>query len=127
MSVQYRGPLPDRNYTTKDFLDKGIVITQFLKSVTHENKHWMRVVFRSNGLLGSIRRDCYDKSWCIDVRTEWSQGDRCITTECKSLREAKSILYEWFKSHGFVRNVPSHHYLSIGGRQLQFSPLIFRH
>lgn len=97
--IKYRGEPPTQNYTTKDFYDNGIVISGFIR---YKDKNGLKVIFRSNGLLGIIRTTCYGNTFAVDVW--WGQGSNektCLTTECKSLREAKSILFVWFKSKGF--------------------------
>lgn len=104
MSYQYRGPKPERNYTVKDFQEKGITVrvgakwkdyTKGFPSIT--------VGFRSNGLRGTIRTSCYGNTFCVDFRWGWHTSEEtCLTTECKSIREAKSILYMAFKEKGFV-------------------------
>lgn len=121
MSVEYRAPIPDRMYTTKDFYDKGIILTQYLRVPfnTKGQPQWARFVFRSNGLLGTIRYTCYGTSWAVDIQTEWG-NETCLTTECKTIREAKSILYAWFKGEGFVKpktNEWRKKYLEFSGRQ----------
>ena len=127
MAVIYQGNIPKRNYSLKDFHDKGVILCWVVKYYRHKtNKPSIRVIFRSNGLLGEIRTTCYGDSYAVDVRWGWyTNQQKCLTTECKSLREAKSILYEWFKSKGFV--VPkketdsdwSKNYLSFTNVQLE--------
>lgn len=104
MSVQYKGPKPDKNYNTIDFRNKGIDVMILAKW-----KHWeenfpcIRVIFRSNGLCGEIRTCCYGDSFAVDFAWGWHTNENvCLTTECKTLREAKSILYMAFKEKGFV-------------------------
>jgi hypothetical protein len=102
MAVLYRGPKPSKNYSLKDFYKNGIVISWWAK-FKNNNKTCLRVIFRSNGLLGEIRTTADSKSYAIDVRWGWwSSQESCLTTECKSLKEAKSILFEWFKSKGYT-------------------------
>lgn len=131
MAVIYRGKTPDRNYSIKDFYDNGIVLSWAIRFYTHDTKQpRIRAIFRSNGLLGEIRTTCYGDTYAVDVRWGWhSNEDQCLTTECKSIREAKSILFEWFKSKGFV--VPkritdtdwSKNYLSYQNVQLNLFPI----
>jgi len=132
MSVIYRGKTPERNYSLKDFYDKGIVISWVAKFETSEIPQ-LRCVFRSNGLLGEIRTTCYGDAFAVDVQWGWRTDERrCLTTECKSIREAKSILFEWFKEKGF--SVPrkitnsdwSKYTLAFQDVQLSLSPFIFR-
>lgn len=104
MSVIYRGPKPDRNYSTKDFKDKGIDVMILAKWKDHY-KHFpcIRVIFRSNGLCGEIRTTCYGNTFAVDFAYGWHTNENnCLTTECKSIKEAKSILYMAFKEKGFV-------------------------
>lgn len=106
MSVKYQGIKPDRNYSTKDFLDKKIVITRLSRGRNYKNEIYFRAVFRSNGLLGVIRSTCYSNvnngnfEYAVDVSWGWHE-DTCLTTECKTIREAKNILFMWFESKGF--------------------------
>lgn len=131
MSVAYRGPVPKQNYTVNDFYNKGVVISLVRKFKDYyTQKPMIGIVFRSNGLLGEIRST--GDSFAIDVQWGWwSNEQTCLTTECKSLREAKSILYTWFESKGFVipdsivRNDWSKATLRFSG-QLNLNPIIFR-
>jgi len=107
MPVHYTGEIPDRNYSVEDFRLKKIILTSYIRSRTAYNKSiFFRAVFRSNGLLGTIRSTCYSDlngrpfEYAVDVIAEWGT-EHCISTECKSIREAKNILYMWFKSKGF--------------------------
>lgn len=63
----------------------------------------------------------------------WHTNEQtCLTTECKSLREAKSILFEWFKSKGFsvskkeTDNNWSKAHWAYQNVQLNLNPFIFR-
>jgi hypothetical protein len=126
--VQYRGKIPDRNYSLKDFYDHGIIISWVAKYV-HESKPALRCIFRSNGLLGEIRTTCYGTSYAVDVEWGWHTNERaCLTTECKSIKEAKSILFEWFKSMGFQRKCTdwTAQSLQIAGKQLSLSSFVFK-
>lgn len=103
MSVIYRGTKPSRNYSLKDFRRHDITLALFLKWKHYEKGfNMLRVVFRTNGLLAEIS-SVYDGSkFAIDTYWGWSHGkQQCLTTECKSLREAKSIVFQWFKEQGF--------------------------
>ena len=134
MSVQYNGLKPDRNYSLNDFRDKGVILISFIKFKSgNDNIPSLRIIFRSNGLLGEIRTTCYGNTYAVDVEWGWwSDRKRCLTTECKSLREAKSILFTWFKSMGYSRTkdqIASEQYasyLSLNNIQLTFSPLYLR-
>jgi hypothetical protein len=98
--VNYRGPIPDRVYNLSDFLSKNIILSWKIRFKT-DNKPSLRAVFRSNGLIGEIR-SC-GNTLAIDVRWGWwTDQQSCITTECKNMKEAKSILYMWFKSKGYT-------------------------
>jgi hypothetical protein len=127
MSVQYTGIKPDRNYSVTDFRDHGIILMSFMKFKSgNDNIPSLRIIFRSNGLLGEIRTTCYGNAYAVDVEWGWySDRRQCITTECKSLREAKSILFMWFKSKGFKRTTeqikaePYASYLSLNNVQLR--------
>jgi hypothetical protein len=128
MSVDYRGKTPERNYNLSDFYKNGVVISWFAKFKTSGIPQ-IRIVFRSNGLLGEIRT-CGD-GFAVDAWWGWSTNQRqCLTTECKSVREAKSILFEWFKSKGFVvsKKVTDHDWrkgtLAYYGVQLSLNPFI---
>jgi hypothetical protein len=130
MSFKYSGPIPDRNYSLNDFYDKRIILWMFCKFKTYDNIPSLRIVFRSNGLIGEIRTTCYGNTYAVDVEWGWwSDRRRCLTTECKSLREAKSILFMWFKSKGYNRteeqiaNEQYASYLSLNNIQLTFNPL----
>lgn len=101
MAVIYRGEKPDQNYSLDSFTNKKITLDWCARWRNYKNEPKFRAIFRSNGLLGEIR-SC-GKTWAIDVRWGWSSDQQvCLTTECKNIREAKSILYLWFKSKGFV-------------------------
>lgn len=133
MSVQYRGKVPDRNYTVNDFYNNGVVISWFAKFKTYEGHVVIRCIFRSNGLLGEIRTTCYGDTFAVDVWWGWWTNEQtCLTTECHSLREAKSILFEWFKSKGFAipRKVTSNdwskNHLRYQDVQLNLNPIVFR-
>ncbi len=131
MAVIYRGKLPERNYSIKDFYDNGVVLSWAKRFYAHDTKKpHIRAVFRSNGLLGEIRTTCYGDTYAVDVRWGWGTAERtCLTTECKSIREAKSILFEWFKSKGFVvpkritDNDWSKNYLAYQNVQLNLFPI----
>lgn len=128
MSVTYRGITPERNYSLKDFYENRIVIAWLSKFKNGDGTPQLRVVFRSNGYLGEIRTTCYGTSYAVDVRWEWGT-DRCLTTECKSIREAKSILFQWFKEKGFYRKSFSgwrERDLAYQNVQLTLSPFIFK-
>lgn len=99
MAVIYRGETPDKNYSIKDFYANGVVVSWMAKFYQNGNPA-LRCIFRSNGLLGEIR-SC-GNTFAVDVKWGWSSDtQRCLTTECKSIKEAKSILFIWFKSKGF--------------------------
>ena len=132
MAVQYRGKIPDKNYSVIDFYNNGVVISWFAKFKDYNTKNsHIKCIFRSNGLLGEIRTTCYGNSFAVDVRSEW-RTQRCLTTECKSLREAKSILFMWFKEQGF--SIPKHitdkdwnrGYLTFNNVQLNLNPILFK-
>jgi hypothetical protein len=107
MSVKYIGKIPERNYSVSDFNNHGIVISWAARFRDINNKPAYRCIFRSNGLLGEIRTTCFGDTFAVDVRWGWSSDqERCLTTECGSIRESKSILFEWFKSQGYV--IPKH-------------------
>lgn len=132
MSVQYRGIKPERNYRIIDFYNNGVVVSWFAKFRKHKtNKPLIRCIFRSNELLGEIRTTCYGDTFAVDVKCEWGT-DSCLTTECKSLREAKSILFEWFKSKGFSvsKSVTDNNWrknaLAFQNEQLNLNPFIFQ-
>jgi hypothetical protein len=133
MSVIYSGKKPDRNYSLKDFEDNHIILWWVAKFKSYENMPMLRIVFRSNGLIGEIRTTCNGNTYAIDVEWGWwSDRKRCLTTECKSLREAKSILFLWFQSKGFnrtesqIKTEPYSSDLSLNNRQLTFSPIYLR-
>lgn len=103
MSVYYKGPIPDKNYSVSDFRDKGIILVWYRKFMSDKIPS-LRAVFRSNGLIGEIRTTCYGNTYAVDVRWGWwSDRQCCLTTECKTIREAKSVLFLWFKSEGYKR------------------------
>ncbi len=104
MSIIYRGSIPERNYSLLDFNKKNIILSWCSKWYDEYNKHHcIRAVFRSNGLLGEIRTCSYGNTYAIDVWSGWHSSERtCLGTEFKSVREAKSVLYKWFESKGFV-------------------------
>jgi hypothetical protein len=133
MSVQYRGKEPERNFCINDFYANGVVIVGFGIWRHHQtNKRHLSCTFKSNGLSGTIRTTCYGDTFAIDVR--WGRRfagyceETCLTTECKTLREAKSILYVWFREKGFV--VPKHtevtKSLEFKDYQGTLSPFIFK-
>jgi len=133
MSVIYRGLKPERNFSTADFYSKGIILTQYLRSKTdwnrkHGIKQWTRFVFMGNGLQGVIRH-C-GNTWAVDYRKDWHTGDHCLTTECKTLKEAKSILYTWFASEGFHKakclDWKDQLLFFPKGYQIKFNPIIYR-
>jgi len=106
MSVHYRGNVPERNFTIHDFHANGITLTSFQMYRNHKsNKRHIRCVFRSHGFTGIIRTTCYENSFAVDViygkQCDLYPNDSCLTTECKTLREAKSILFVWFRENGF--------------------------
>ena len=130
MSVQYRGTTPTRNYSLNDFYNKGIFVSWATKFRDHYSKlPMLRCIFRSNGLMAEIRTCCNGLTFAVDVKWAWGE-DRCITTECKTLREAKSILFQWFMENGY-KSKPStdwrKEYLSVKGMQLNLNPFIFRY
>jgi hypothetical protein len=133
MSVKYRGETPERNFSIRDFYTEGVVIVSFAIWRDYQtNKRHLSCTFRSNGLSGTIRTTCYDDTFAIDVR--WGRRfagyceETCLTTECKTLREAKSILFVWFREHGFSR--PKHaevtKSLEFKDYQGTLSPFIFK-
>jgi hypothetical protein len=132
MAVIYRGDLPDKNYSIMDFYQNGVVVSWMAKFRHHETKKIkIRCIFRSNGLLGEIR-SCGD-TFAIDIQWGWgSDTQRCLTTECKTLREAKSILFIWFKSKGFslpkkeTDNDWRKNHLAYNNQQLNLNPFVFR-
>ena len=134
MSIINKHFIPDKNYSVDDFYKKGVVLTSVNKSYHYQtNKPKIRITFRSNGLLGLIRTTCYGDTYAVDVRWGWwTNEDTCITTECKSLREAKSVLYMWFKSKGFVKSNEelktnwSWNTMKLPNIQLNLNPIIFR-
>lgn len=132
MSYTYRGTKPDRVYKCQDFYDKGIILSQYLRvpNRTRGQDQWARFVFRSNGLMGIIRYSCYCDTWCVDVQDSWHYGHYCLTTECRTISEAKSILYIWFKEHGFKKKVindwKDKSALGYMGHQLSLSNMVFR-
>lgn len=130
MSIEYKHIKPDRNYKLSDFRQYGIVVTRYGR-FTVDSKSHIRVIFRSNGLLGEIRSTCDGNTYAVDAWWGWYSNQRvCLTTECKTLREAKSILFMWFKSKGFV--VPKKetdcdwrkNYLKFNEVQLSLNPFI---
>jgi len=133
MAVQFRGKKPQRNYSLQDFYNNGVVISWFAKFITGTNNFSsIRCVFRTNGLLGEIRTTCHGQ-FAVDVWWGWHTNERsCLTTECKNIREAKSILFEWFQSKGF--SVPkkvtdtdwSKQTLAYQNVQLSLSPFLFK-
>lgn len=134
MAVIYRGEIPNKNYTVIDFYNKGVVISWFVrfKDYSRGNSN-IRCIFRSNGLLGEIRTTAYGDSFAVDVEWGWYTNQKtCLTTECKSLREAKSILYIWFKSKGFsipksiTDNDWSKNTLKFDNVQLNLNPILFK-
>lgn len=130
MAVIYRGEIPDKNYTILDFYKNGVVVSWVAKYYDYpKNNPQLRCIFRSNGLLGEIR-SCGGGTFAVDVTWGWNDS-RCLTTQCKNVREAKSILFLWFKSKGFTLtkaevNSDWHkgHYRFSG--QLNLNPFIFR-
>ena len=105
---------PEKNFPINDFYKKGVILYGFNISRHYKtNRRHIICTFKSNGLQGTIRTTCYGDTYAIDVRYYESGPfitDKCLTTECKTLREAKSILYCWFRNKGFkVQNkqVPS--------------------
>lgn len=103
MSVICRGNYDYSNAKLKDFSDNKIYLTMFCKFRNYKDTFSLiRAVFRSNGLLGEIRTTCYGDTLAVDVSSEWGES-RCLTTECKSVQEAKNILLTWFKSKGFSK------------------------
>lgn len=128
MSVIYRGKKPDRNYTVNDFYNNGVVISWFAKFRMYTGENCIRCIFRSNGLLGEIR-SC-GNTFAVDVMSGWSTSlHNCLTTECKSVREAKFILFEWFKSQGFRKSdaqLDYGTYLAFDSTQLNLNPFIFK-
>lgn len=133
MSVKYEGKQPDKNYSLKDFENNEIILWSFMKFKSYENVPMLRIIFHSNGLIGEIRTTCYGNTYAVDVEWGWwSDRKKCLTTECKSLKEAKSILFTWFKSKNFKKSEselkyePYSSYLSLHNKQLTFSPLYLR-
>lgn len=117
--VTYRGRLPKTQKQTKDFFEKGVILTQYIRS-----KKFFRVVFRCDGLLGLIR-STYEGKYAVDVSTEQGRLS-CLTTECTSLREAKNILYVWFEDHNFkpALTASKYHPYRINNTQLSLFPWI---
>lgn len=106
MAIHYSGKMPERNFTINDFNANGVILTSIHMWRNHKsNKRNLRCVFRSHGFTGIIRTTCYKDSFAIDVvwGHHWGlhPNERCLTTKCKTLREAKSILFVWFREHGF--------------------------
>lgn len=106
MAVHYRGKVPERNFTIHDFHANGVTLTSFSMWRGHKSKKRnIRYVFKSHGFIGIIRTTCYENSFAVDVvwGKQWAlyPNESCLTTECKTLREAKSILFVWFREHGF--------------------------
>ena len=106
MSIHYRGKIPERNFTIRDFHANGVTLTSFHMYRSYKsNKRNLICAFRSHGFTGIIRTTCYEDSFAVDV--VWGKdfafypNERCLTTECKTLREAKSILFVWFRENGF--------------------------
>jgi hypothetical protein len=105
MSVTYKGTKPKRNYTVNDFRDNKVILTKILRWTSYDGHPNMRAFFRSNGFSAEIRTTCYHDTYAIDVRTNWWNKSTCLTTECKSLKEAKSILFTWFEEQGFYKSM----------------------
>lgn len=104
MSVIYRGKILYKNAKVSDFLEKKIFLTMLLKWKDYKGLHHIRAVFRSNGLLGEIRTTCYGDAFAVDVKWGWHTFEqRCLTTECKTIQEAKNILLTWFHEQGFKK------------------------
>lgn len=132
MTVHYSGKMPERNFTIRDFCANGVTLTSFHMYRNHKsNKRNIIVSFRSHGLIGTIRTTCCEDSFAIDVA--WGRdfshypNERCLTTECKTLREAKSILFVWFRSHGFRlhSNTPTVPRVEFKNFQGTISPFLF--
>lgn len=129
--IKYRGKIPERNYSLRDFYENGVVLHWAVRFYDYDKKVPMiRAIFRSNGLLGEIRTTCYGDAYAVDVVWGMSTNERaCLTTECSSIRQAKSILFEWFKSKGFkipkkiTDNDLSKNYLSFDNIQLDMFPI----
>lgn len=103
MAVQYRGKVLYSNCKLIDFFENKVYLTMFLKFQIYKCDFTsIRAVFRSNGYLGEIRTTCYGDSYAVDFDTEWGMS-RCLTTECKSLQEAKDVLFTEFSKVGFYR------------------------
>ncbi len=94
---------PQAKYTVKDFLRKGIIITCVLR-FKNQNRPHCRIFFRGENLFAEIRTCCYG-TLAIDTSKASSnyntKDEQCITTECKSMREAKSMVWSWFESQGW--------------------------
>lgn len=125
MSVIYKGEKPTKNYSVNDFRDRGIILTWYTRFISDKTPS-MRAFFKSNGLIGEIRTTCYGDTYAVDVRWGWwSDRQQCLTTECKTIREAKSILFLWFKSKGYQRTneqlsqEPYSSFLKFEGTQLR--------
>lgn len=104
MSVIYKGQTLYSNAKISDFLKKDIFLTMLLKWVDYKGLHHIRGVFRSNGLLGEIRTTCYGDTFAVDVKWGWRSNEcQCLTTECKTIQEAKNILLTWFHNEGFKK------------------------
>jgi hypothetical protein len=104
MSVLYNGEIPTKNYSLDDFRNHRIIMIWCNRFMSDKIPS-IRACFRSNGLSGEIRTTCYGDTYAVDVRWGWwSDRQRCLTTECKTIREAKSILFLWFASKGYSRS-----------------------
>ena len=87
----------------KEFEKKGITVNSLERWTDYEGKPKMKAVFRSNGLLGVIRTNCYDK-YSVDVRWSWWSGGQqtLYPASVNTIKQAKEMLFNWFKEKGFV-------------------------
>lgn len=128
MSVAYTGEKPDKNYSIRDFYKKGVILYSFIHYRHYKTNHrHISCNFKSNGLQGTIRTTCYGDTYAVDVRY-YDNGpfikDQCLTTECRTIREAKSILYMWFKKHNFKIDNNVHHLLRLKNYKGSLSPFL---
>lgn len=129
MAVIYREPIPDINPKLSDFVKHGVVPSFFVKWRQYDTGAGMfRCGFKSNGLYGEIRTTCYGNSLAVDVEWDAFHGKSCLTTECRTVREAKAILFTWFRGQGFsLKEIKHKPNLAVHGHQLRLSPFLFRY
>lgn len=115
-------------YKVKDFLKKGILITGVLRWKDYRNIPNIRVFFRGENLFAEIRTTCYGNTFAVDIskaNNHWyHRTDSCLTTECKTLQEAKNIVWAWFESENWHKEPYYNTYFTPMSQLSHYKPII---